>query len=225
MSISSTFIHIKELLNNDQLSNIKNLLASAPYDDGKNTATDSARDVKSNLQVNMQSQQYGMIQQILLGALNQNETFRNALYPKNIYPFLISKYTAGNEYGWHVDNPLMGNMMRTDVAMTIFLNAPEDYEGGELELEIPSGTLLYKLKKGDAICYPCMYLHRVKQLISGERHVAVTWIQSLVKENEERGILYDMQQVLNTLKKSASNSREQLVLQQSHSNLLRKWSE
>jgi len=225
MNISTTYLHIKQLLNTDQLNHISKLLENASYEDGKNTASDTARLVKNNMQMNVQSSQNMAIQQILLTALNQNELFRNATLPKNIYPFLISKYTPGNGYGWHVDSPLMGNMMRTDIAMTIFLNDPEEYSGGELELHTPIGNIEYKFNKGDAICYPCMQLHRVKDIIAGERHVAVTWIQSLVKNVEEREILNNLQCVISSLKNSKSNTEEQNIIQQNYSNLLRKWSE
>jgi PKHD-type hydroxylase len=204
---------------------ITGLLADAPYEDGRKTASDSAREVKNNMQMNGQSSQYMGIQQILLTALNQSSIFRNATLPKNIYPFLISKYTPGNGYGWHVDSPLMGNMMRTDIAMTIFLNDADDYTGGELELQTPFGNKEYKFKKGDAFCYPCQQLHRVKNLTAGERHVAVTWIQSLVKNTDERELLNNLQHVINSLKSAGPNTAEEHILQQSYSNLLRKWSE
>jgi len=225
MTSSTTYLHIKKLLNNTQLHDITGLIAKAPYEDGKNTASDGAREVKDNLQMDMKSSEYIGIQQILLTAINQNELFRNAIFPKNIYLFLVSKYITGNGYGWHVDSPLMGNMMRTDIAMTIFLNDPSEYEGGELELSTPTGNILYKLDKGDAICYPCTQVHRVRELKGGERHVAVTWIQSLVKETEERSILNDLRQVINGLSSSGSNKPELNILQQNYSNLLRKWSE
>lgn len=225
MNASTTYLHIKQLLNAEQLNHISKLVESAPYEDGKNTASDAAREVKNNMQMNVQSGQYMAIQQLLLTALNQNELFRNATLPKNIYPFLISKYTPGNGYGWHVDSPLMGNMMRTDIAMTIFLNDVAEYSGGELELHTPMGNIEYKFNKGDAICYPCMQLHRVKDIIAGERHVAVTWIQSLVKNVEEREILNNLQYVIGSLKNSKSNIEEQNIIQQNYSNLLRKWSE
>ncbi|WP_159798873.1 Fe2+-dependent dioxygenase [Flavobacterium sp. MK4S-17] len=225
MNDSNTYFRIKQLLNDNQLQDIVDLISEAPYDDGKNTASNAAREVKHNQQMNMQSSQYMGVQQILLTAINQNELFRNATFPKNIYPFLISRYTTGEGYGWHVDSPLMGNMMRTDIAMTIFLNDPSEYEGGELELSAPAGNILYKLDKGDAICYPCAQLHRVRELIRGERHVAVTWIQSLVKGTEERAILNSLREVINSLGNSGNNKPELNILQQNYSNLLRKWSE
>lgn len=225
MGISPIYLHLQNLLSKEQLNEIKVLLEQASYIDGKHTASDQAKEVKNNEQMNMQSSQYMAVQQILLTALNQNHLFRNVALPKNIYPFLISKYTPGKSYGWHVDSPLMGNMMRTDIAMTIFLNDPSEYEGGELELQTHIGNKLYKLNSGDAICYPCTQVHRVREVIKGERHVAVTWIESMIKNADERNILYSLFQVMNNLKVSSNHLEEQHILQQSYSNLLRKWSD
>lgn len=225
MSLQSIYLHIAGLLTDAQLQEIIIFSKQAAYIDGRLTAFDSARDVKNNAQMNMQSQEYGAIQQILLNAMNQNAMFRNSVFPKNVYPFLISRYTTGMNYGWHVDSPLMGNMMRTDVAMTIFLNDPDEYEGGELELQTATGNILYKLNKGDAICYPCNQLHRVREVTHGERHVAVTWIESMIKNADQRKVLCELQHVINNIKKTNSQDENAHLLQQNHSNLLRMWCE
>ncbi len=224
MGIQHTYFEIEGLLSQQELQHIAALRDSAPYEDGKNTATDAAKEVKSNLQMQSSSQEYMALQQIIMQALNRSQHFRAHVIPKNIYPFLISKYTDGMGYGWHVDSPLMGGMMRTDIAMTIFLNDPSEYEGGELELESPTGTLLYKLPKGHAICYPCTQVHRVRPVLSGERHVAVTWIQSAVRLTEQRSILSGLQ-VLTEKLAAAKDTENLLALQQNYSNLLRMWSE
>lgn len=224
MELHSSYLHIKQLLTADQLHQIKLIKQQANYTDGKHSASNAAKSVKHNLQMEQQSQAYMRIQQILLMALNQNNTFRTATFIKNIYPFIISKYGEGMEYGWHVDSPLMGDMMRTDIALTIFLNEPDEYEGGELELLTPSGNKLYKLSAGDAICYPCQQVHRVNKVTKGEREVAVTWIQSMVKNTEQRKMLFDAQQIINQLHHSGETETAN-QLQQLHSNLLRMWAE
>lgn len=223
MIIQNTFLHLSNLLNAAELEQIGKLSEQAVYKDGKITASGAAREVKDNLQLNESDEVYMSIQQILLTALNRNTIFRNALLPQNVYPFLISKYNMGMGYGWHVDSPVMGNMMRTDVAMTIFLNGPGEYEGGELELQTALGTVKFKLDKGDAICYPCQHLHRVCEITSGQRNVAVTWIQSLVRSPEQRKILFELQQVTETLHQKNISPEETGVLQQHYSNLLRMW--
>jgi PKHD-type hydroxylase len=223
MEQQSTYMVLEDLLNKFQLHQILGLSNKANYEDGRNTATDVAKEVKNNLQMNSQSAEYMNIQQTLMTALNQNALFRNAVFPLHVYPFLISKYKEGMEYGWHVDSPIMGNMMRTDIAMTIFLNDPSEYEGGELELQSPTGSILYKLKKGDAVCYPCTQVHRVRKVTAGERHVAVTWIQSMVKATEQRTILFDMYTAIESLKNADPSQNTIQLLQQCHSNLLRMW--
>lgn len=225
MYTSSSYLTIPSFLGEGQLDRIFQAQTTAIYEDGKHTARDGAKEVKNNLQMDTGCTAYSTIQQVLLTAMNHNGVFRNAVLPKNIYPFLVSKYTQHMGYGWHVDSPLMGNMMRTDVAMTIFLSDPEDYEGGELELQSAAGNVLYKLKRGDAVCYPCTQLHQVREVINGERHVAVTWIQSLVKVAEQRKLLFDIQQVIDKLFAQDTQSLEAKFLQQSHSNLLRMWCE
>ncbi|HEY9000094.1 MAG TPA: Fe2+-dependent dioxygenase [Mucilaginibacter sp.] len=223
MKTHTTYLHIPGLLNANELGDIANLSGQAVYENGKLTASDAARDAKNNLQLSNRDQAYISIQQIILQSLNCNALFRNAILPKQVYPFLISKYPRGMNYGWHVDSPIMGDMLRTDIAMTIFLNGPDGYEGGELELQTALGPAKFKLNAGDAICYPCCYVHRVNEVTEGCRHVAVTWIQSLVQTLEKRDILFGLSQVTESLYAKNTATEELSLLQQQYSNLLRMW--
>lgn len=224
MEINASYLHLTQLLSGEQLQQISELSKQAAYLDGKSTASNAAKLVKHNLQMDAQSQTYAMAQQIILGALNQSSLFREATFIKNVYPFLLSKYTQGMEYGWHVDSPLMGNMMRTDIAITIYLNNPDEYDGGELELQTPIGNQLYKLAAGDAICYPCTQVHRVRPVTKGQRLVAVSWIESMVKSTDKRKILFEMQQTIEALLQTAVKE-EANKLQQIRSNLIRMWAQ
>lgn len=221
--LNNTYLHIPNLLSETEVDDIRFLFKSGAFDDGRLTAYSAAKEVKSNLQLNPQTQEHVAIQQNILAALNRNTLFRNAVLPHSIHPFVISNYKPGMHYGWHVDSPVMGNMIRTDVALTIFLNDPEEYDGGELELQTANGNILYKLNKGDAICYPCTQVHRVREVTRGERNVAVSWIQSLVKETVYRKMLFEIFQVTENLRSKALVEEEYLVLQQHYSNLLRMW--
>jgi PKHD-type hydroxylase len=223
MKTHTAYLHIPGLLNTNELGDIAGLSGQAVYENGKLTASDAARDVKNNLQLSNRDQAYISIQQIVLQSLNRNTLFRTAVLPKQVYPFLISKYTQGMNYGWHVDSPIMGDMLRTDIAMTIFLNNPDEYAGGELELQTALGPAKFKLNAGDAICYPCSYVHRVNEVTEGCRHVAVTWIQSLVKTLEQRDILFGLSQVTESLYANKTATEELSLLQQQYSNLLRMW--
>ena len=221
--LNNTYLHISNLLSETEVEDIRFIFKSGSFDDGRLTAYSAAKEVKSNLQLNHQTQEHAAIQQNILAALNRNTLFRNAVLPHSIHPFVISNYKPGMHYGWHVDSPVMGNMIRTDVALTIFLNDPEEYDGGELELQTANGNILYKLNKGDAICYPCTQVHRVREVTRGERNVAVSWVQSLVKETVYRKMLFEIFQVTENLRSKALAEEEYLVLQQHYSNLLRMW--
>ncbi len=221
--LNNTYLRIPQLLSDEDFNQINLLLKSGTFDDGKLTAHSAAKNVKSNLQLNNQTQEHAVIQQFILNALNRNALFRNAMLPQSIHPFIISKYKSGMCYGWHVDSPIMGNMIRTDVAITIFLNDPDEYDGGELELQTATGNVLYKLNKGDAICYPCTQVHQVRAVTRGERSVAVSWIQSLVKEPEYRKLLFEIFQITENLREKNVAGEEYLYLQQHYSNLLRMW--
>lgn len=221
--LNGTYLHIPKLISESEIHQIDFLFKSGAFDDGKLTAHSAAQEVKSNLQLNNQTKEHAAIQQSILEALNRNALFRNAVLPQSIHPFIISNYKPGMHYGWHVDSPVMGNMIRTDVAMTIFLNNPEEYDGGELELQTANGNVLYKLNKGDAICYPCTQVHRVREVTRGERNVAVSWVQSLVKETEHRKLLFELFQTTESLREKGIDGEEYLFLQQHYSNLLRMW--
>jgi PKHD-type hydroxylase len=166
------------------------------------------------------------MQAIINNALASSPLFNAAVLPKYVYPFLISKYTPGMYYGWHVDSPLMGNPpVRTDVAMTLFLSDPAAYEGGELVIQAGQHNIPFKPAKGDAIVYPCQYLHCVNEVRSGERRAAVTWIQSAVRAPDQRQILYNLNQVHALLSHKNQHAPETNLLLQTHSNLLRMWTE
>lgn len=222
---NSTYLHLEGFLSAAQLGQLNGLSSGAPFEDGRKTASLAAKEVKQNLQLDTSSQQYMAMQQVMFDAINQSPLLRNVIFPRQVHPFLFSKYEPGMAYGWHVDSPVMGNMIRTDVAITVFLNDPDEYEGGELELQTASGMALYKYAKGDAVCYPCTQLHRVREVTKGERRVAVSWIQSMVRHAEQRKALFEIRSVIDNLRQKDLQSEEANLLLQTHSNLLRMWSE
>lgn len=224
--MSQKLFHIPGLLTAAELSQIDELLKGASFSDGKLTASLAAKEVKNNLQVEAGSEVLAQVQAIINGALQQSPLFNIAALPRHIYPFLISKYTTGKYYGWHVDSPVMGNPpIRTDLAMTIFLCDPGTYEGGELIIQSDMGPIPFKPAEGDAVLYPCQYLHCVNEIKSGERVAAVTWIQSNVKDAEQRQILFQLNQVHSALYQQAPNAEATNLLLQTHSNLFRMWAE
>jgi PKHD-type hydroxylase len=224
--MSQQLIHIPQLLTATELITIDALIASANFIDGKLTATLAAKDVKNNLQIEAGNVSLAEIQKVISGALAQSPLFNIAALPKTVYPFLVSKYSAGKYYGWHVDSPVMGKPpIRTDMAMTIFLSDPASYEGGELAIQSGTGITNFKPAKGDAVLYPCQYLHCVNEIKSGERVAAVTWIQSNVKDPGQRQILFELNQVHSALFQQVPNAPATNLLLQTHSNLFRMWAD
>jgi len=224
--MSQQFIQIPALLFEDELKTLDNWIAKANFADGKLTATPPARDVKNNRQIEQGDESLSEIQSLLGAALQKSPLFNVAALPKSVYPFIINKYAAGSYYGWHLDSPVMGNPpIRTDLAMTIFLSEPDTYEGGELIIQSETGTASFKPAKGDAVLYPCQYLHCVNEIKSGVRLAAVTWIQSNVKSPEQRQILFQLNQVHGSLYQQAPQAAETQLLLQTHGNLFRMWAD
>lgn len=225
--MSKYFIHIPGLLQPDELQLADTLISKAQFTDGKLTASMAAKEVKNNLQIDAaDADSLTALRTIIGKALASSPLFNVAALPKQVYPFLISKYTSGQFYGWHVDSPIMGDpAIRTDLAMTVFLSDPASYEGGELILQTASGNVVFKPAKGDAVLYPCQYLHCVNEVKSGERVAAVTWIQSNVSSPEQRQILFDLNSVHAMLYQKNPHAPETNLLLQTHSNLFRMWAD
>lgn len=219
--------HLPGFLNTETLTIVEQLLSAAPFRDGKETATDAAREVKQNLQVDMNDHQVmPQLQQILAMALMNEPRFQTTFYASKIYPILFSKYEKDMGYGWHVDSPVMGNPpLRTDLAMTVFLSDPDTYEGGELIIRTDAGEISYKPNKGDAVVYPCQYVHCVNKVKSGTRMAAVTWIQCSIRSMEQRMLLSDLKQTHQQLAAKDPQGAETQAVLQAWSNLLRMWAE
>ena len=220
-----SLITIPHLLKPQELVEIDSLLEQSEFTDGAATASLAAKSAKNNLQIHgTDTATLPGLRAIIQEALQTSPLFQICANPRHIYPVIFSKYSPGMTYGWHVDSPLMGNPpIRTDLAMTIFLSDPASYEGGELLIQGPQGMTSYKPAKGDAVLYPCNYLHCVNPVSSGVRRAAVTWIQSNVASNEKRQILFDLNQVHGMLYNKDPASIESNLLLQAHSNLLRMW--
>lgn len=218
---------LQGVLSGPLLQQLQVLLSQAEFTDGRATATDAARSVKQNLQVDIQNQTILPAAQHLIGqALMQYPLFHTAFLPMRLYPFLLSKYEPGMQYGWHVDSPIMGNPpVRTDLAMTLFLSDPATYDGGELVIRDAQGETAYKPAQGDAVVYPCRFVHCVREVTRGVRLAAVSWIQSAVRSPEQRTVLLQLKHIHEQLSRQDANSTEANQLLQTWSNLLRMWAE
>jgi PKHD-type hydroxylase len=224
---SPTYLKIPGLLKPEELEQIDLLLANAQFVDGRLTATGAAQQVKNNLQLPKDGEIAQQVGDMVLNAISQSPLIQAAIMPKMVLPPLFSRYTEGMYYGWHVDSPLAGQFptIRSDVSMTVFLNDPSEYEGGELVIQTEAGNMGYKLDKGDAIVYPTTRLHVVNPVKSGVRKVAVTWMQCAVREAGKRELLLQLNTAQQLLYQRNPQAPEYLMLQQVYSNLVRMWTE
>lgn len=224
---TGSFIHLEGVLTPDEVKQVRAAVDNGKFEDGRMSASGAAVQVKNNEQL-ATSQANQQLEQFILHAIMRHPVVQRAIMPKMPIPPLISRYTEGMHYGTHVDSPLNGRdyTIRTDVGMTLFLNEPEEYEGGELEVMTAGAFQGYKLPAGDAICYPTTQLHRVNPVQSGQRLVAVTWMQCAVRDAHQRELIFQTSEVIQALEqKGMANTEEHLTLQQVYSNLIRLWAE
>lgn len=213
---------IGQVLQPAQLDELRALRDEAGYEDGRRTAGAAARRVKNNLQLSPTSAGYQRAVGIIMSALEANETFQAAALPRLLSAPMFARYEAGMGYGAHVDNALMrGPDLRTDLAYTLFLAAPEDYEGGELVLQEAEGENSIKLAAGDLFLYAATTLHRVEMVRSGRRDVCVGWVQSLVRDPRVRELAFDLARTKRLLEGAESAEEARLLVAKTLSNLLR----
>jgi PKHD-type hydroxylase len=220
-------IVIANVLTSETLLELHQQLKPADFVDGKTSAGWHARLVKHNTQLRSDAPVLPHLRQIIQQALQHNALFQISALPKQISPILISRYETGMEYGSHVDNAFMGDepRMRSDLSLTLFLSAPETYEGGELVIESSQGEQAFKLEAGAMVLYPSSTLHRVEQVTAGVRVAAIAWVQSLVKTAGDREILFDLETARQALFANYGKTAEFDLLSKSYANLLRKWGE
>ena len=219
---------IPDSLDGPTLKKIREAIGENEFEDGRRTAGRYAKRIKHNLQLERESEPAKRIKATIVRALRRNPTFHRVTIPRSIRPPLISCYGEGMDYGPHVDDALMGRAAqkaRTDLSVTVALNSPEDYDGGELIIHSPFGEQEVKLPAGAAVVYPSSAVHRVAPVSRGERLAAVTWVQSYVRDPEMREILYDLYQVREMLAKADPEGEETALAGKTYTNLLRMWSE
>ncbi len=220
--------HIKGILDEQQLAAARTLIDTGRFTDGSDSAGMAARRVKHNNELSLSAAQLGELNNLVMGSLVKHPLYRSAAMPLKVAAPYYARYTQGMSYGEHVDDPIMGQdtgLYRSDLSVTIFLNSPEDYDGGELSVQTAFGEQQIKLAAGDAVLYPSSSIHRVTEVTRGERLVAVSWIQSLIKDVEKRALLHDMNQARETLLQEQPDAAVTAQVNQSYINLVRMWSE
>jgi len=210
-----------------ELAALRALAAGARFIDGRATAGAMLHEIKRNEQIAADAPAMPEITRIVLAALKRNTAFRDAICPNQLHGLMLARYRDGMSYGLHVDAPLMGeqHVFRSDVSLTLYLSAPEDYDGGELELQAGAGTVRVKLAAGDLIAYGTGNLHQVRPVTRGERLVVVAWIQSFVRDESVRAMLWELAQARDDVfsREGASLTFERL--NRVHANLLRRHAE
>jgi len=221
-------LHIPNVLTPEELAAMRERLATAAWEDGRVTAGHQSVKVKANLQLAESSAEARELGQIVARAVERSPLFISAALPALIYPPLFNKYEAGMNFGAHVDNairPVPGSArrVRTDVSATLFLSQPDDYDGGELIVQDTYGAHGVKLPAGDLIVYPATSLHRVAPVTRGARVASFFWVQSLVKDDAERAMLFDLDRSIIEMAQGAPDSPAVLRLTSLYHNLIRKW--
>jgi PKHD-type hydroxylase len=222
-------IPIPEVLTKAELETIQTRLAGAAWEDGRATAGHQSARVKHNLQLAETSADARELGDVVLKALGRNPLFMTAALPRAVFPPLFNKYEEGMSFGAHVDNairalPGSGRSLRTDLSATLFLN--DDYDGGELLIDdAAGGARAVKLPAGSMILYPATTLHRVAPVTRGARLAAFFWIQSMVKDEGERRLLFDLDRAIVEVARGAPDHPSVARLTSVYHNLVRKWGE
>ena len=211
---------IADVLTAEDVARVREGLAAAPFVSGRKTAGSQARKVKQNLQADGADAKVQALSKFVRQALERHPVFSLYARPARWSGVMFSRYQGGDEYGFHVDDPVMAGL-RTDLSFTLFLADPETYEGGALLIDSLDGEREVKLSAGSAVLYPTGALHRVTPVTSGERLAAVGWIQSLIRRADEREILFD----LGRTRASLPESDARLLLDKAIGNLVRLWGE
>lgn len=223
-------IQVPDLLTKDQVSAARTALDAAPWIDGRVTAGHQSAAAKDNVQV---PEGHPVAQEVgatILGALQQNPLFITAALPLQVFPPLFNRYAGGQSFGSHVDNsirtvPGTAHRIRTDLSATLFLSEPHEYDGGELMVEDTYGAHSIKLAAGSMVLYPSTSLHFVKPVTRGARVASFFWVQSMVRDDGDRTLLFDLDAAIRSLNQNAPQHPVAVQLTGVYHNLLRKWAE
>jgi PKHD-type hydroxylase len=224
-------LQIAEVLDAKQLAEARVLLARAPWVDGRVTAGHQSAQVKDNLQIPEGCPEHRALADIVLGALERIPLFISAVLPLKVFPPLFNRYDPGMTFGAHVDNairlvPGTAARIRTDVSCTLFLSDPESYDGGELIVEDTYGEQRVKLPAGDAVIYPAASLHRVAPITRGSRLASFFWVQSMVRDDGQRSLLFDLDMAINRARGDLpAGHPSPTELTAVYHNLLRRWAD
>ncbi len=224
-------LHIPNILNADELQRARALLADAPWTDGRHSAGTQAAQVKNNEQLPHDCEAARQIRAMVLRGLDRSPQFFSAALPKKVFTPRINRYGGeANHYGNHIDNairalPDSGQRVRTDISCTVFLAEPDAYEGGELCISDTYGEQAVKLPAGHMVLYPGTSLHQVRPVTRGHRLAGFFWIESMVRSDEQRRLLHELDMNLLRLRQQHGEGAETTALTGTYHNLLRMWAD
>lgn len=223
-------IVIPEVLTAEQVAEARKILEAAEWMDGKVTAGYQSARAKDNIQIPEGHPAARQVGEMILKALGQNPLFMAAALPLQVFPPLFNRYAGGQSFGTHVDNairqvPGTPHRIRTDLSATLFFAAPEEYDGGELCVEDTYGLKSVKLPPGHMVLYPATSLHHVKPVTRGARLCSFFWIQSMIRDDGQRSLLFDLDLALQRLNRDHPNHSSAVQITGVYHNLLRQWAE
>jgi PKHD-type hydroxylase len=223
-------ITIPEVLNPDQVRNARKLLDESQWVDGRVTAGHQSARSKDNMQLPENHPIAEQLGDVILTALGQNALFIAAALPLRVFPPLFNRYSGGQSFGTHVDNAIRqisgtGHRIRTDLSATLFLAEPGEYDGGELVVEDTYGVHTVKLPAGHMVLYPASSLHHVKPVTRGSRVASFFWIQSMIREDSRRTLLFDLDMSIQRISRDLPDHPSAISLTGVYHNLLRQWVE
>ena len=223
-------ITIPDVLTAAQIEHARRTLSSAEWVDGRVTAGHQSAQAKDNLQIAEGHPAALEIGDMILTALGQNPLFTSAALPMKVFPPLFNSYGGGQSFGTHVDNAIRhvkgsSHRVRSDLSATLFLTPPEDYDGGELVIEDTYGVHTVKLPLGHMVLYPSSSLHRVEAITRGRRVSSFFWIQSMIRNDAQRTLLFDLDNATQCVNRDMPTSAVAVQLTGIYHNLLRQWAE
>ena len=225
-------VAIPNALNAQQLQEVRGRLEAAgdAWVDGRVSAGYQGAPVKHNEQIDERSAVAAECQSIILGSLERHPLFISAVLPNEVYPPMFNRYGEGMAFGAHVDgsvriHPHTGRKLRTDVSATLFLSEPDEYDGGELVVHDAFGAHRVKLAAGDMAVYPATSLHEVTPITRGRRLASFFWVQSLVRDDAQRSMMFDLDNAIQRLNQTGADAPARRSLVGVYHNLMRQWSD
>jgi len=223
-------LSVPDVLTADQVLRARQLFENAEWVDGRVTAGHQSSRVKGNMQLAEGSPAARELGEMVLAALETNALFVSAALPSRVFPPLFNRYQGGQAFGTHVDNAIRQvtgtpHRIRTDLSATLFFTGPEEYDGGELVVEDTYGTHSVKLQAGHMVLYPATSLHHVRPVTRGARIASFFWIQSMIRDDGERTLLFDLDVAIQRLTSEQGSSLAAVQLTGVYHNLLRRWAD